>query len=166
MGLRPMNREMPTGLPGPSSMKSTSLRRTMAGFPSRICTAARWCCHDLLGRDAVETLAEGPHELDAPARDDIRLERPRPQERQELQHGLVDALRVKRVEPWVMCGGHPVAYQESKIVVGHAAVRGRDQLDESFRRSRKFPPIAFKKSFERLGLGPFGMLGARRGRGR
>ena len=93
-----MKRLMPTGLPGPSSMNSTFGSLISTGLPSfhlEFDDAA--AADDLLGRNAVRLLDPRPHELDAAAGDDERLEVVRTKIRQQFDHRLVDALVVRAV---------------------------------------------------------------------
>jgi len=75
-----MNFWMPTGLPGPSSMKidlgqARDHRLAVAQLELGLDGAA----DHLLRRHPIHLLAEGAHELDAAARHDVGLEAVRPQ---------------------------------------------------------------------------------------
>ena len=79
-----------------SSMKLISGSFTSTGFPSRIsnfCLAA--AADDLLGRDAIDLLRPRPHELDAAAGNNEGLEAVRAQIGEQLEHRLIDHLRVE-----------------------------------------------------------------------
>ena len=114
---------------------------------------------DLLRRHAVDLLGPGPHELDRAAGNDERLESIGPQVRQHFEHGLVDALGVRPVEPGMLCGGEPVETVVSNSVDRHAGVRGHQDLDQSLlARLREGLVIAFEHGLERLLLLPLRMF--------
>src|SRR5262245_10977746 len=56
---------------------------------------------NLLRRDAVHLLCPGPHEFDAAPRDYESLEPIRAQIRQQLQHRLINHLRVRLLRGWM-----------------------------------------------------------------
>ena len=64
---------------------------------------------DLLGRNAVDPFGPRPHELDAAAGDDERLEAVRAQVGQQLEHRLVDHLGVEPLDARMLRGADPVA---------------------------------------------------------
>ena len=120
-------------------MKSISGSRISTGLPSRssyfILTPA---ADDLLGRDAVDPLGPRPHELDAAAGDDERLEAVGAQVGEQLQHRLVDQLGVGPLELRVPRRGEPVLDDRLELLGGHAGVRGGDDLEQRLaRRSRR-----------------------------
>ena len=106
-----MKRLMPTGLPGPSSTNSTLASFARTGLPSgRILNLSHAGRADhLLGRNAVDLLGPGPHELDAAARDDEGLEAVGAQVGEQLQHRLVDEIGVGPLEARMPRGRDPVA---------------------------------------------------------
>ena len=68
---------------------------------------------DLLGRNAVDALGPGPHEVDAAAGDDERLEAVGAQVGEHLEHRLVDEIGVEPLEARMPRGGEPVARRSS-----------------------------------------------------
>ena len=103
-----MKRLMPTGLPGPSSMNST-LALEQHGLPSRPSrTSRRRRADHLLGRNAVDPLGPRPHELDAAAGDDERLEAVGAKICEQLDHRLIDELVVRPIEARMPGRGEPV----------------------------------------------------------
>ena len=87
---------MPTGLPSLSSMKfdfreSDEHRLAVAHFEFRLDAAA----DDLLGRNAVDALGPGAHELDAAAGDDEGLESVGAEVSEQFEHRLIDHLGVE-----------------------------------------------------------------------
>ncbi len=93
IGRRPICSLMPTGLPGPSSMKSISGSRMSTGLPSRSSNLHLGAAaDDLLGRNAVDLLRPRAHELDAAAGDDEGLEAVRAQVGGQFEHRLIDHL--------------------------------------------------------------------------
>ena len=106
---------MPTGLPSLSSMKS-SLRQlhqdglAVAQLELQLAGAA----DDLLGRNAVDPLGPRPHELDAAAGDDERLEAVGAQVGEQLEHRLIDHLGVEPPGLWMFRRRDPVRARPSR----------------------------------------------------
>ena len=72
-------------------------------------TSACRCCRRPARAECRRPARPRPHELDAAAGDDERLEAVGPQVREQLEHRLVDALGVRPVEPRMLGRGEPVA---------------------------------------------------------
>ena len=82
---------------------------------------------DLGGRDAVDLLREDAHEVDPAAGDDPGLEAVGAQVGEQLQHRLVDAVRVGSLEAGMLRRADPVPDDRGELVGGHPGVDGRDR---------------------------------------
>ena len=130
MGRRPMYFWMPTGLPALSSMKSISGSLTSTGLPSRSSNfSLAAAADDLLGRDAIDLLRQGAHELDAAAGDDEGLEAVRAQVGEQFEHRLIDHLRVRPLGLRMLRGRDPVLDDLLELLGRHAGVRGHDDFE-------------------------------------
>ena len=114
---------------------------------------------DLLGRDAVDLLRPRPHELDAAAGDDERLEAVRAQIGEQLEHRLVDQLGVGPLEPRMSRGREPIGDDLLELVGGHAGVGRHDDFQQALLAGcGKRLHVALEHRLERLLVFPFRML--------
>ena len=81
--------------------------------------------NDLLGRDAVDTLGPGTHEVDPAARDDEGFESVRPQIVEQLEHGLINHVGVGFAGDGVFRGGEPIVHGVRKLFGGESGMGGR-----------------------------------------
>ena len=146
MGRRPMCWLMPTGLPSLSSMKFDlgqphQHRLAVAHLVLGLDAAT----DHLLGRDAVDLLGPGPHELDAAAGDDEGLEAVGPQVSEQLEHGLVDHLGVGPPGRRMPRGGQPLVDDWLELFGRDPGMGGHDQFEEPL---LAVPARAFMSPFE------------------
>ena len=114
---------------------------------------------DLLGRDAVDALDPRTHELDAATRHDEGLEAVRAEIRQELEHRLVDHLRVEAAGLRMLRGADPIGHRLLELLGRHAGVRRGDHLDEFLLTGRSDGlHVAREQRRERLLVLPLRML--------
>ena len=86
--------------------------------------------HHLLRRDAIDLLGKHAHELNAAARDDEGLEAVGAEVGEELQHGLVDQVRVRPLELRVLRLPDPLPDRLGELLGRHAGVGDGDHLSE------------------------------------
>ena len=114
---------------------------------------------DLLGRDAVDLLGPGPHELDAAAGDDVRLEAVGSQVGEQLQHRLIDQLGVRPLESRVLRRRDPVGDDPVEFLGRHPRVARAEQFEPIARRpGQDRPEVAFESGLEDGLLPPLRML--------
>ena len=117
-----MKRLMPTGLPGPIVDEfDLGLFRVSTGVPSRISNFTTpllptTCC----GGMPYAFRSPRPHELDAAAGDDERLEAVRPQIDEQLVHRLIDELVVRPMKSRMPRRVHPLAHDLVEFLDRHA----------------------------------------------
>ena len=164
IGRRPMKRLMLAGLPGPSSTNSTLSASISTGLPSGsvLNSSHAGRADHLLGRNAVDLLGQGAHELDAAARHDEGLEAVGAQVLQQLEHRLIDEIGIGPVEARVPRARDPARDRLREFVGRHAGMRGRDDLEQALLAGRRQRlQVVFEHRLERLLRLPLGMLAAR-----
>jgi hypothetical protein len=113
---------------------------------------------DLLGRDPVDLLGPRPHELDAPAGDDVGLEPVGSKVREQFEHRLVHHLRVRPSGPGVSRLGDPVGHRLAELLGRHAGVRRRHHLEDPLLAARQSGlQVPFQQGGEGLARLPLGM---------
>ena len=86
-----------------------------------------------------------------------------PQVGEHFQHRLVDHVRVRPLEPGMLCGADPVGHDRRKLVGRVAHVRGRHDFEESLLAAGGDGfQVAFEQPLEGLLLLPLGMLRGKR----
>ena len=118
---------------------------------------------DLVGRNAVDLARERAHEVDAAARDDEGSVAVRAQAREHLDHRPIHHLVVAEPGLGMARGVEPRAHGGAELLVGHAAVRRRDERAErvlALRGDRL--RVALQERRKRLGRLPLRMRGAQR----
>jgi hypothetical protein len=110
---------------------------------------------DLLGRDAIALLGEGPDELGSATGRDVGLEPIGTQVGQDLQHGLVHELVVAAAEARVLGGREPLLDALPELLWRHAGMRHGDDLDGSLLAGGcERCHVAFEHRLERLRVLP------------
>ncbi len=118
---------------------------------------------DLLGRDAVDLLREGPDHLDAAAGNDARLEPDRAQVREELEHRLMDDLGVRASEARVPGLCEPVRGGRAELVRRLPGVGCHDEVEERpFARGGDALHVSREGGRERVRRLPLGVLRRKR----
>ena len=78
---------------------------------------------------------------------------------EQLQHRLIDHLRVEPARPRMSRRRDPIGSDLLEFLSGHAGMRGHHQLDDRrFAAGQRDIQIALERRGERLGLTPLGML--------
>ena len=114
---------------------------------------------DLLGRNAVHAVGPRPHEIDPAAGDDERLEVVRAEIRQDLQHRLIDELRVQPIEARVLGRFDPIGDDLREFVGREIGVAGHHELHGGlFAAVEAGLHVAGQDRLVRLFRFPFGML--------
>jgi len=116
--------------------------------------------NDLLGRYAVGFFCPGTHKSDLSTRDDECLEVVGAKVGEELDHGLVDELRIGSIELAIMGLSDPVGDGFFKLGARHTGTGGDDNLiDPLFAGCHDGFHVAVENSFKRLLRLPLRMLG-------
>src|SRR5476649_1893527 len=118
---------------------------------------------DLFRWNAIDLFDPGPHELDATARHDERLEAVAPQIGQQLDHRLVDEFGIGPLEFRMLCRGKPIGDHLREDIGRHAGMRGQSQLHHAaLARFGEGLHVAFEYRLEGLLVLPLRMQGCHR----
>ncbi len=118
----------------------------------------RGAADHLVARNPVDLACERAHEVDAAARHDEGSVAVRAEIRQHLEHRPIDHLVVAEPGLRVARRVEPRAHGGAELVVGHAAVRRRDERAERVLALRGHRlRVALQERRERLGRLPLGM---------